>query len=119
LYDPQQRETGEWREKCPELKDLRNPLMHRVLLDIVTLIQLFSSQNDNDTSGEFNRVCFMLDQNDREKILIGPSTGLVLVPDYSVKLGVLKVIQHVLETSPEQFQAQEMVGCFDICNRVA
>jgi hypothetical protein len=101
---------GDWHNICPELKDLKNPLMHRVLLDIVRLIELFSNYENqiNDENQDFIRVAQMLNDNDREKILIGPSEGLVLVPDFEVKIQVLRVIMHVLRSSPEQFDDQEM-----------
>jgi len=102
--------NSDWRKKVPEIKDMRNPLMHRVMLGVVRLIELVSDQAEHDLAitGEFQRVNHMLDENDREDMLIGPQNGLILVPDYDVKIAVLRVIGSTLVHSPQQFKAPEL-----------
>jgi len=99
---------GEWHKKVPDLRNLQHPLMFRVILGILKLIELFSDPNQNDPKGYFQAISEKLDQAHREELLIGPSSSVVLCPDYDVKIEALKCIQHVLEGDPSQLQSQEM-----------
>ena len=72
------------------------------------LIQLFSIKAQSDPTGLMKNVTEMLDRSEREKLLIGPATGLVRCQDYDVKIECLKCIEHVLKTSSSQFETEEM-----------
>eukprot|EP00927_Polykrikos_kofoidii_P086102 TRINITY_DN9547_c1_g1_i1.p1 TRINITY_DN9547_c1_g1~~TRINITY_DN9547_c1_g1_i1.p1 ORF type:complete len:1837 (+),score=294.25 TRINITY_DN9547_c1_g1_i1:89-5512(+) len=97
-----------WRSLVPELKDLQHPLMHRVLLHIVMLVELFSDKAQSDPSGMLQQVSILFNRAGREELLIGPATGLVTCPDYDVKIQCLRCIQHVLRSSAAQFDVEEM-----------
>eukprot|EP00971_Amphidinium_carterae_P347576 6489646-Amphidinium_carterae.1 len=96
------------RNRVPDLKDLQHPLMHRVLLAIVALIEQFSRKAADDPTGGLLKATDVLDKADREQLLIGPSGGLVLVPDWDVKIECVKSIKHVLYMNAAQFEQQEM-----------
>lgn len=91
---------------APALSDLRTALMHRVLLAIVKLIELFSIKAAVDP--KLLDVVNVLNKRKREKLLIGPTTGLVNCPDWDVKIGCLKCIEHVIRTTPWMFESEEM-----------
>lgn len=101
-------EEGQWRELVPEMRQLENSMMHRVILGIVKLIQLFSKLAVNDLTGCLQAVTDLLDDAGREKLLIGPTTGLTTCPDYNIRVESLRCIRHVLEASPGQFTLEEM-----------
>eukprot|EP00928_Gymnodinium_smaydae_P005194 TRINITY_DN11786_c0_g1_i1.p1 TRINITY_DN11786_c0_g1~~TRINITY_DN11786_c0_g1_i1.p1 ORF type:complete len:2625 (+),score=594.32 TRINITY_DN11786_c0_g1_i1:277-8151(+) len=105
LYDGN---SNAWHARVPLLKDVQNPLMHRALLGVVCLIELCSEKQQYDTSGFLMHVTNMLNSQGREQLLLGPMSGLINCVDYDVKIQCLKCIQHVLRTSPEQFEAEEM-----------
>ncbi|CAJ1359160.1 unnamed protein product [Effrenium voratum] len=110
LYDSQDPdEQGQWREMVPEIRELQNPMMHRAILGIVKLIQLFSEMaQGEETSATLKPVTDLLDASGRERLLIGPTTGLVTCPDFDVRVESLKCVRHVLEATPEQFDLEEM-----------
>jgi len=95
-----------WKKHVPELRDLTNPIMHRVLLGIVKLIELFSSKAQTDWN--LKNVTQTLNDQDREALLIGPANGLVTCADSDVKIQCLRCIRQVLMYQSEQFSASEM-----------
>ncbi|CAE7408605.1 unnamed protein product, partial [Symbiodinium necroappetens] len=98
-----------WRELVPEIRELQNTMMHRTLLGIVKIIQLFSDlARRDDSPPSLKMVTDLLNANDRERLLIGPTTGLVTCPDFDVRVESLICIRHVLEATPDQFDLEEM-----------
>eukprot|EP00439_Symbiodinium_sp_Y106_P026347 s6397_g3.t1 len=102
-------EHSQWRELVPEIRELQNTMMHRTLLGIVKIIQLFSDlARRDDSPPSLKMVTDLLNANDRERLLIGPTTGLVTCPDFDVRVESLICIRHVLEATPDQFDLEEM-----------
>lgn len=89
---------------APRISELTNTMMHRVLLGIVRLIQLFSSSADKDMV----KVADLLNKRGREKMLLGPSSGLINCPDWDVKIQSLKCVELVTQAAPEALEKQEM-----------
>lgn len=109
LHDSQDPdESSQWREMVPEIRDLQNPMMHRTLLGIVKIIQLLSELAQGEDSEALKPVTDLLDASGRERLLIGPTTGLVTCPDFDVRVESLKCVRNVLEATPEQFDLEEM-----------
>ncbi|CAE8602328.1 unnamed protein product [Polarella glacialis] len=104
--EPEDRDL--WHDMVPEMRHLTNSLMIRVLLGIVKLIQLFSKEADNDPTGLLKGVTALLNASEREKLLVGPATGLVTCPDFDVKIECMVCIKQVIKSTPEQFDPEEM-----------
>jgi hypothetical protein len=108
LVSTEKKHQHKWFEMVPELARLTNPLMHRVLINIVKLFDLFSSAQNKDSTGSLAKANAELDEAGREDMLIGPATGLVTCPDYDVKLQCLRCIRNIVVKSVEQFELNEM-----------
>eukprot|EP00931_Biecheleriopsis_adriatica_P100694 TRINITY_DN75952_c0_g1_i1.p1 TRINITY_DN75952_c0_g1~~TRINITY_DN75952_c0_g1_i1.p1 ORF type:complete len:2665 (+),score=531.47 TRINITY_DN75952_c0_g1_i1:80-8074(+) len=100
--------SDNWRMEVPDLAHLKNPMMHRVILSIVKLIQLFSALAKADPGGPLFTVTELLERSEREKLLIAPTSGLVSCPDFDIRIEAMTCVRTVLETHPEHFTLQEI-----------
>lgn len=94
-------EHSQWKELVPEIRELQTPMMHRTLLGIVKIIQLLSELARGADSEALKPVTDLLDANGRERLLVGPTTGLVTCPDFDVRVESLICVRNVLEATPE------------------
>jgi len=92
-------------KRVPELRNLHHPVMHQVLLAILGIIEHISAGSLDPL---LQKSAQALNNQGREELLIGPVSGVVTCPDYRVKAKCLKCVSHVLRTSPDQFELEEM-----------
>lgn len=90
--------------QVPPIREITNQMMHRVILNIVKLIELFSAKQDRDMSN----VADILNRRQREKLLLGPTTGLINCPDWDTKLQSLKCVERVVQAAPDALSDEEM-----------
>lgn len=106
LVSTEKKHQFKWFDMVPELARLTNPLMHRVLIGIVKLFDLFGREADSNAS--LAKANAELDGQGREDMLIGPATGLVTCPDWDVKLQCLRCIKNIVIKSVDQIEMNEM-----------